>query len=182
MQNPQFAYKLEWLKRLGDYLARRFSARQQLILCGDLNVARETIDVHNPKKLLGHVDFNPEVWEAFDRIKAWGLVDVFEKAPSGRIWAVHILRLPGSEHGGKGVGLACRSHPCHRDTRQKVRGLFDRYESETGGQTIGSYGNGSALQPLTHWLGTGTLFMRHLIGSYNFAASTAAPIAPLTWA
>jgi exodeoxyribonuclease-3 len=104
MQNPQFAYKLEWLKRLEDYLARRFSARQQLILCGDLNVARETIDVHNPKKLLGHVDFNPEVWEAFDRIKAWGLVDVFRKHHPGESgqYTFYDYRAPNTV--GKGLG------------------------------------------------------------------------------
>jgi len=78
-ENPHFRYKLEWFKRLREYLDRRFSPQDAVICCGDLNVAREDIDVHDPRRLLGHVDFTPEVWEAFDELKAWGLVDVFRK-------------------------------------------------------------------------------------------------------
>jgi exodeoxyribonuclease-3 len=49
------------------------------VLCGDLNVAPENIDVHDPKRILGHVCFNPEVWKAYEEVKSWGLVDVFRK-------------------------------------------------------------------------------------------------------
>jgi len=78
-ENPQFQYKLQWFERLRNFLAGNYSSGDSLICCGDLNVAREEIDVHNPKRLLGHVDFTPEVWEAFDLVKSWGLVDVFRK-------------------------------------------------------------------------------------------------------
>jgi len=54
-----------------------------VIWCGDLNVARESIDVHDPKRLLGHVDFNPEVWQAFDEVVSFGLVDLFRLAHPG---------------------------------------------------------------------------------------------------
>ena len=79
MDAPMFAYKLEWFRRFQKYLSKHHSPDQSLILCGDLNVAREEIDVHNPKRILGHVDFNPEVWEAFDRIRKWGLADIYRK-------------------------------------------------------------------------------------------------------
>ena len=77
--NPQFQYKLQWFERLGNFFDRNYSSDDLLVCCGDLNVAREEIDVHNPKRLLGHVDFTPEVWEAFDMVKSWGLFDVFRK-------------------------------------------------------------------------------------------------------
>lgn len=80
---PQFAYKLEWFQRLRRYFDRSFSPEQPLIWCGDLNVAPEAIDVHDPKRLRGHVCFTPEVWEAFDHVKAWGFVDVFRKHHPG---------------------------------------------------------------------------------------------------
>ncbi len=80
---PQYAYKLKWLERFERWIARHFSPNEPLILCGDLNIAREPIDVHNPKRLLGHVDFNPEVWTAFDRISRWGLIDVFRRHHPG---------------------------------------------------------------------------------------------------
>ena len=82
-ESPQYAYKLEWLRRFHEHLARHLSSDTPVILCGDLNVAREDIDVHNPKRLIGHVDFNPDVWDAFDKIRAWGFIDIFRKHHPG---------------------------------------------------------------------------------------------------
>jgi len=42
-------------------------------------VAPEPIDVHDPKRLLGHVCFHPEVHKALRDVMAWGFVDVFRK-------------------------------------------------------------------------------------------------------
>ncbi|MCX7981814.1 MAG: exodeoxyribonuclease III [Syntrophales bacterium] len=72
-----FAYKLEWFRRLKEMFIRKFTPNDKVIWCGDLNVAREPIDVHDPKRLLGHVDFNPEVWKAFDEVVSFGMVDLF---------------------------------------------------------------------------------------------------------
>ena len=80
---PEFAYKLAWFKRLRDFFKRHYATDDQLTWCGDLNVAPEEIDVHNPKRLVGHVCFTPEVWEAFASVKDWGLVDVFRKHHPG---------------------------------------------------------------------------------------------------
>ena len=78
-ESQQFAYKLEWFRRLRSFLEKHDSPSTPLIWCGDLNVAPEAIDVHNPKRLLGHVCFNPEVWDAFAAVKSWGLLDIFRK-------------------------------------------------------------------------------------------------------
>ncbi len=77
--SPMFSYKLRWFERLRDYFDRHFSPDEFLIWCGDMNVAPEEIDVHSPKRLLGHVCFRPEVWEAFSKVKSWGFVDLFRK-------------------------------------------------------------------------------------------------------
>lgn len=82
-ESPQFSYKLQWYERFRDFLSQRWSPENFLIWCGDLNVAPEAIDVHDPKRLLGHVCFNPEVWEAFARVKSWGLEDLFRKHHPG---------------------------------------------------------------------------------------------------
>ncbi len=79
IDKPQFAYKLVWLGRLKKYLQKNFKPDQKLILCGDFNVAPEQIDVHDPKRILGHVSFNPEVWKAYEDVLSWGLTDVFRK-------------------------------------------------------------------------------------------------------
>jgi len=84
-ENPQFAYKLQWYARFREYLVQKWSSDAPLVWCGDLNVAPEQIDVHDPKRLLGHVCFNPEVWDAFDRVKSWGLEDLFRKHHPGEV-------------------------------------------------------------------------------------------------
>ena len=83
-KSPHFAYKLQWFARLRNSLEKSYSVGKPLLLCGDLNVAPETIDVHDPKRLLGHVCFTPEVWEAFVLLKSWGLRDVFRKHWPGK--------------------------------------------------------------------------------------------------
>lgn len=81
--SPMFAYKLEWLARMRDHFARHFSPETPLLWCGDLNVAPEEIDVHNPKRLKDHVDFHPEARAALERVRAWGFVDVFRNHHPG---------------------------------------------------------------------------------------------------
>ncbi|MBN2515475.1 MAG: exodeoxyribonuclease III [Deltaproteobacteria bacterium] len=103
-ENPQFRYKLEWFRRLREYLDQHFSPRDAVLCCGDLNVAREDIDVHDPKRLLGHVDFTPEVWEAFDELTSWGLIDIFRKHHPGESnqFAFFDYRVPGAVDRGLG--------------------------------------------------------------------------------
>ena len=82
-ESEHFAYKLKWFKRLRAFLKKSYSSDQPLIWCGDLNVAPEAIDVHDPKRLMGHVCFTPEVREAFDLVKSWGFLDLFRKFHPG---------------------------------------------------------------------------------------------------
>jgi len=82
-ESAQFQYKLQWFERFRKLMESQYSRKKPLLCCGDLNVAREEKDVHDPKRLLGHVDFTPEVWEAFDRLKAWGFEDLFRKHHPG---------------------------------------------------------------------------------------------------
>src|SRR3989339_184464 len=82
-ESVHFSYKLEWFKRLGIFFDRHWSPATPLIWCGDMNVAPEGIDVHDPKRLLGHVCFTPEVWEAYNTVKSWGLEDVYRRLHPG---------------------------------------------------------------------------------------------------
>ncbi|MCF8054760.1 MAG: exodeoxyribonuclease III [Deltaproteobacteria bacterium] len=75
--SPQFAYKLAWFSRFEKMLKEHYISSESIIVCGDINVAPDAIDVHNPVRLLGHVCFNPEVWDVFEKWKQWGLTDVF---------------------------------------------------------------------------------------------------------
>jgi len=77
--SPHFTYKLEWFTRFLKMLEDDFSPLEPLLVCGDMNVAPEAIDVHDPLRLRGHVCFTPEVWEAYAYWQDWGLKDVFRK-------------------------------------------------------------------------------------------------------
>ena len=81
--DPMFAVKLAWLGRLRDRFERAFHPDASLIWVGDFNVAPEPIDVHDPKRLLGHVCYHPEAHRALAEVKDWGFVDVFRKHEPG---------------------------------------------------------------------------------------------------
>lgn len=71
-----FAYKLKWLERLRLDLDRYYKPDEELLVCGDFNVAPEPIDVHDPKKWEGQILFHPDERAALRRLMDWGLVDV----------------------------------------------------------------------------------------------------------
>ena len=103
-ETEHFAYKLAWFGRLRAFFARTYAPGAPLIWCGDLNVAPEQIDVHDPKGLLGHVCFTPEVWEAFAGLRDWGLTDLFRHhhpAEPGR-YTFYDYRVPNALKRGIG--------------------------------------------------------------------------------
>ncbi|MBU1184927.1 MAG: exodeoxyribonuclease III [Proteobacteria bacterium] len=130
-ETAPFAYKLAWYDRLRNFLAGTWSPAAPLIWCGDLNVAPEPIDVHDPKRLLGHVCFTPEVWEAYASVRSWGLVDVFRKHhpdETGR-YTFFDYRVPGAVKRGLGwridhilatPPLAARSIRCDIDINPRL--------------------------------------------------------------
>jgi exodeoxyribonuclease-3 len=77
--SEHFQYKLAWLGRMRELLERHYSPDEPLLWMGDFNVATEPIDVHDPKGLENHVDFHPEARAALERVREWGLVDVFRR-------------------------------------------------------------------------------------------------------
>ena len=77
MTSEKFQYKLRWFGRLKEYFAKTFKADSKLIWLGDLDVARQAVDVHDPKGLWGSVCYCKEVQDAFEEVMALGLTDVF---------------------------------------------------------------------------------------------------------
>jgi len=76
-ESEKFRYKLEWFERLLKFFKKNFGPADPIVWVGDFNVAPQPIDVYDPKGLLGHVCFCPEVTEALDRVVKWGFVDAF---------------------------------------------------------------------------------------------------------
>ena len=81
--HPMFAYKLEWFARFRRLLETIATPDAPVLWCGDFNVAPEPIDVHDPKRLLGHVCFHPDAQAALADVKTWGFTDVFRKHKPG---------------------------------------------------------------------------------------------------
>jgi exodeoxyribonuclease-3 len=75
--SEKFQYKLNWFERLLKFFKKNFDPTNPVVWVGDFNVAPLPIDVYDPKGLLGHVCFCPQVTEALNRVIRWGFVDVF---------------------------------------------------------------------------------------------------------
>jgi len=86
--SEKWTYKLDWLRRLRAWLARR-DENEPLALCGDFNVAPEDRDVCDPRAWETSVLFHPEARAALEEVRAWGLVDAFRlhhEAPGLYSW------------------------------------------------------------------------------------------------
>ena len=77
--SDQFAYKLAWFERVHQLFDDHYTPDDPLIWLGDFNVATEDIDVYDPDRLRGHVDFHPDAQAALEKVQEWGFVDVFRK-------------------------------------------------------------------------------------------------------
>jgi exodeoxyribonuclease III len=130
-ETAQFAYKLAWFERLRKFFDSRYPADAPFIWCGDLNVAPEPIDVHDPKRLLGHVCFTPEVWEAFAAVRSRGLDDIFRRHHPGEAgrYTFFDYRVPQAVRRGLGwrvdhilatAPLAARSLGCDIDMNPRL--------------------------------------------------------------
>jgi exodeoxyribonuclease-3 len=116
--HEMYAYKLAWFDRLRSLFEAHYSPETPIVWVGDLNVAPQNIDVHDPKRLLGHVCFNPEVSDALTSVTNWGFVDVFRKhVPEGGQYTYYDYRARNAIANGKGWRI---------DHIQATRPLADR--------------------------------------------------------
>ena len=76
--------RLQWEAALRDYIKER-DAVKPVILCGDLNVAHEEIDLKNPAANRGNAGFSDEERAAFDALLSCGFVDSFRAKHPGEV-------------------------------------------------------------------------------------------------
>lgn len=81
--SEHFARKLEWLARLRRYLDARCAPDEPLVVCGDMNVAPEPLDVHDPAAWEGQVLCHPDERAALARVVEWGLHDAVRRLHPG---------------------------------------------------------------------------------------------------
>lgn len=99
--SAQYAYKLEWLRRLRAFLEERSTPANPLIVCGDFNVARDEKDVASPAAWKESVLFHPTSRTALEEVLSWGLVDVLrQQHPQGGLyswWDYRMLAFPKND-------------------------------------------------------------------------------------
>ncbi|MFE1629217.1 exodeoxyribonuclease III [Brevibacillus reuszeri] len=69
-------YRLEWEDRFRKYLME-LDAQKPVIVCGDMNVAHQEIDLKNAKSNRNNSGFTPEEREKMTRLLAAGFVDTY---------------------------------------------------------------------------------------------------------
>jgi len=69
-------YRMLWEDAFADYL-QALDVRKPVIICGDLNVAHNEIDIKNPKTNISNAGFTPQEREKMTRLLSLGFVDSF---------------------------------------------------------------------------------------------------------
>ncbi|KPK05290.1 MAG: exodeoxyribonuclease III [Betaproteobacteria bacterium SG8_39] len=75
--SDKYAYKLRWYDALRAWLADELARHPRLAVLGDLNIAPEDRDVHDPKAWEGQVHCSAPERAAFSALLALGLQDAF---------------------------------------------------------------------------------------------------------
>ena len=72
----RLSYRMEWEDAFRDFL-RKLDARKPVVVCGDLNVAHEEIDLKNPQSNHCNAGFTDEERGKMTELLAAGFVDTF---------------------------------------------------------------------------------------------------------
>ncbi len=75
--SDKYQFKLQWMKRLREWLDQNYDPKTEVLLCGDFNVAPEERDVHNPQLWQNRILFSEPEKAALQNIKDWGFTDTF---------------------------------------------------------------------------------------------------------
>jgi exodeoxyribonuclease-3 len=73
----KYEYKLRWYQALTSWLRKELPRRVRLVVLGDLNIAPEPRDVHNPKRWEGKIHFSEPERAAFREVLGVGVRDAF---------------------------------------------------------------------------------------------------------
>jgi exodeoxyribonuclease III len=77
----KYEYKLRWYDALAGWLQRELEREPHLAVLGDLNVAPEDRDVHDPKRWEGQIHVSEPERAALRKVLALGLADAFRMFP-----------------------------------------------------------------------------------------------------
>ena len=104
--HDQFLHKLAWFERLVEHVDAVADPSDDVVLCGDLNIAPEDRDVWDVAAVHGATHVTPDERARFEALLDWGLVDVFRRAhpATDRLYTWWDYRA-GSFHKHKGMRI-----------------------------------------------------------------------------
>lgn len=73
----KYAYKMRWYEALARWMGTEIGEREKLALLGDMNVAPEDRDVHNPKRWEGKIHVSEPERAALRKVMDVGFSDAF---------------------------------------------------------------------------------------------------------
>jgi len=77
--SDKYLYKLNWLKALKTHIESSCKSTEQVLLCGDFNIAPEDIDVYDAAAYGGEIMCSAAERQSLEEIRAWGFTDAFRK-------------------------------------------------------------------------------------------------------
>jgi exodeoxyribonuclease-3 len=77
VESDKYAYKMEWLTALRDFVADELTRFPKLAIMGDFNIAPDDRDVHDPDEWRGKVLCSDREREQLQALLALGLTDAF---------------------------------------------------------------------------------------------------------
>ena len=77
--SEKYAYKLNWLKSLRNFLEAEMQQHENVVVLGDFNIAPADADVHDPEKWGEAILCSPPERAALGELIDLGLTDVFRK-------------------------------------------------------------------------------------------------------
>ncbi len=79
LDHEHYQYKLRWLDRLRADLDGQCRPSDDIVVCGDFNIAPDDRDVPDPAKFLDQTHTSPAEREKLAALVDWGLIDVFRE-------------------------------------------------------------------------------------------------------
>jgi exodeoxyribonuclease-3 len=118
--------KLAWLERLRRHVASSYEPTDDLVICGDFNVAPDDRDVWDATKLHGGTHVSPPERAAVATLQDWGLVDVFRRCrPEPGLYSWWDYRAGDfHQHRGLRIDLVLATEPL---ARRASFALIDRF-------------------------------------------------------
>ena len=87
--SEKFAYKMQWLGALREWVRDELQRHPNLVLMGDFNIAPEDCDVYDPIAWAGQIHCTAEEREQFRQLVGLGMHDafrLFEQPPKSWSW------------------------------------------------------------------------------------------------